>query len=40
MKIDFNDLDKNEIKEFKGGLGELLLRKFEDDTCKIIHSNI
>lgn len=40
MRIDFNDLEKKEIKEFKGGLGELVLRKFEDETCKIMRSTL
>ena len=40
MKIDFDKLEKKIIKEFKGGVGELLLRKFEDDTCKIMRSTL
>ena len=40
MKIDFNNLEVKEIKEFKGGLGELFLKKFEDDTCKIMRSTL
>ena len=40
MKIDFNNLDIKEIKEFKGGLGELLLKKFEDESCKIMRSTL
>lgn len=40
MIIQFNDLESKEIKEFKGGLGELLLRKFEDGTCKIMRSTL
>lgn len=38
MKIDFNKLEKKEIKEFKGGLGELFLKKFEDNSVKIMNS--
>ena len=40
MKIEIENFEKKEIKEFKGGLGELLLRKFEDDTCKIMRSTL
>lgn len=40
MNIDFDKLEKKGIKEFKGGLGELFLRKFEDETCKIMRSTL
>ena len=40
MRIDFEESEKKEIKEFKGGLGELFLRKFEDETCKIMRSTL
>ena len=40
MIIRFNELGSKEIKEFKGGLGELLLKKFEDETCKIMRSTL
>lgn len=40
MKIEIENLEKKEIKEFKGGLGELFLRKFEDDACKIMRSTL
>lgn len=40
MIIRFNELECKEIKEFKGGLGELLLRKFEDESCKIMRSTL
>ena len=40
MKIDFNNLEIKEIKEFKGGVGELFLKKFEDDTYKIMRSTL
>ncbi len=38
MKIDFKKQEKICIKEFKGGLGELFLKKFEDDSVKIMNS--
>ena len=40
MKIEIEKSEKKEIKEFKGGQGELLLRKFEDETCKIMRSTL
>ena len=40
MKIDFEESEVKKIKEFKGGIGELLLRKFEDDTCRIMRSTL
>lgn len=38
MKLDFDFLDKIKIENFKGGIGELYLKKFEDQFVKIMQS--
>lgn len=38
MKIDFEVLNKNKIEKFRNGLGELYLKKFEDNSVKIMQS--
>jgi quercetin dioxygenase-like cupin family protein len=38
MKIDFELLEKVKIEKFKGGDGELYLKKFEDQSAKIMQS--
>ena len=40
MIIRFNELESKEIKGFKGGLGKLLLMKFEDTSYKIMRSTL
>lgn len=38
MKIEFNLLERKKIENFKNGLGSLCLKKFEDDSVKIMQS--
>lgn len=38
MKIDFEIFKKVKIENFKGGDGELFLKKFEDESVKIMQS--
>lgn len=38
MKIDFEILEKTKLSKFKNGLGELYLKKFEDQSVKIMQS--
>lgn len=40
MVIDFNEIDEQAIEGFKGGAGQLLMRSFADDKCKIMLSTL
>lgn len=37
MTIDFNHLEEVKIDGFKGGKGELCMRSFADEKCRIMH---
>lgn len=38
--IDFNNIKSAEIKNFKGGINSVFVKKFEDETCRIMHITI
>ncbi|MBQ8047433.1 MAG: cupin domain-containing protein [Prevotella sp.] len=40
MIIDFNAIAEEKISGFKGGEGELLMRSFTDDKCRIMHLSL
>ena len=40
MKIEFDEMKETLIPEFKGGTGELFLKKHEEDKVKIMRSRL
>ena len=40
MKINFDELRTEKHIDFKGGAGELLLKKFDGGNCKIMRSTL
>lgn len=40
MKIEFDEMSETLIPEFKGGTGELFLKKYEEDKIKIMRSRL
>ncbi len=40
MKIEFDEMSETLIPKFKGGTGELFLKKYEEDKIKIMRSRL
>ena len=40
MIVDFSKIDAQLIEGFKGGVGDLLMRSFDDGSCKIMLSTL